>query len=471
MAEKTRPELKALTGLRAVAAIGVVISHTGVPDSLPEKLTKIAQWGYIGVPMFFMLSGVVLAYNHPGLHWGDGRRTARFYVARIARVMPLYWAVIAYCAAYYWIVGRDQYPWPLLQNLLTVQTWSGDLRIAQGYYNAPGWSIGVEVFFYLLFPFLVPLVARLARRHGARGLVALIAAMTLVVFALWAYFYLSGRAALPAADPGSGHRWLYRNPLCHLPIFVTGMATAFLLPHVRHWSARRHHLVQTFVFCYVFGLAMFRGEGPGWGTASFGLFFVVPFALALVSLASDRGWMARILATAPLMRLGVASYALYITHRWLVSPMPTSKQIETGEGWAAYGALVVTIVLLLLIAEGAHQYLEEPARRWILAATARWTRTAPGRPPAGPGVPAGADPLVPAGADVELGVPAGADPGVAAGVGAEPAAPFGAGADLAATRFAVADRGSPDDVASGRAGSGRVDGGDHRVPAVGRNGE
>jgi peptidoglycan/LPS O-acetylase OafA/YrhL len=389
--------MKALTGLRAVAAIGVVVSHTGVPKSLPEELAKIAQWGYIGVPMFFMLSGVVLAYNYPDLRFWEGRRTVRFYVARIARVMPLYWAMIGYCVAYYYVVGRHQYPVPLLQNIFAVQTWSGDIKVAQSYYNGPGWSIGVEMFFYLLFPFLIPYVARLYRRFGARGLVTLIAAMTLTVFALWTYFYLSGRSALPAADPGSAHRWLYRNPLCYLPIFVCGMAVAFLIPHVRAWSTRRHHLVQGLVFCYVFGLAMFRSTGPGWGTASYGLFFVAPFALVLVSLATDRGWMARFLATAPMMRLGVASYALYITHRWLVGKMPAAEFIEKGSGLVPYVSLVIVIFFLLLIAEGAHQYIEEPARRWIVKVTRR--PAAPDTPRANRTVNTAADPrpLEPAG--------------------------------------------------------------------------
>src|SRR5262245_42651062 len=75
-----RPELKALTGLRAVAAIAVVMSHVGVPKGLPEEFAKIAHWGYIGVPLFFMLSGVVLGYNYPQLNIRQTRRMAKFYL-------------------------------------------------------------------------------------------------------------------------------------------------------------------------------------------------------------------------------------------------------------------------------------------------------------------------------------------------------------------------------------------------------
>lgn len=385
MAEQNRPVLTALTGLRAVAAIGVVISHSGVPASLPEPLAKIAGWGHIGVPMFFMLSGVVLAYNYAHLDGWQGRRTVRFYLARIARVMPLYWVVVGYCVAIRWIEGRGNPGWALLQNLLAVQTWSGDLKVAMGYYNSPGWSIGVELFFYLLFPFLIPLVAGLARRFGWRGLVLLILAMTLIIFAMWAAFNLAGHTSMRADNPASAHRWLYRNPLCHLPMFVCGMASAFLIPYTRHWSTGRHHAIQAFVVAYVFGLAAFHPSGSGWSSAAYGLYFAVPFALAMISLASGHGWLARFLSTTPMIRLGLASYALYITHRWILFGMPTSDVIKTGHGWVPYGALLVTLAVLLLIAEGAHQYIEEPGRRWLIRITSRWTRepsvTVPGPVP------------------------------------------------------------------------------------------
>jgi peptidoglycan/LPS O-acetylase OafA/YrhL len=179
-----RPELRALTGLRAVAALAVVISHVGVPKSLPGPLVAVAHWGYIGVPLFFMLSGVVLGYNYPGLSFRQTRRTLKFYVARVARVMPLYWVMVLYCAALYFAVGHKQYPWAFLQNILAVQTWGPDTLVAQSYYNGPGWSIGVELFFYLLFPFVVPVVAGIARRRGARGLVLVVAAVSAVTMIL-----------------------------------------------------------------------------------------------------------------------------------------------------------------------------------------------------------------------------------------------------------------------------------------------
>jgi peptidoglycan/LPS O-acetylase OafA/YrhL len=374
-----KPELRALTGLRAVAAIAVVISHVGVPKSLPEEFAKVAHWGYIGVPLFFMLSGVVLGYNYPELSFRQTRRTIKFYIARIARVMPLYWVMVVYCALFYFAVDHRQYPWAFVQNMFAVQTWGPDLLVAQSYYNGPGWSIGVELFFYLLFPFLVPVVARVARQYGARGLALIVAVSSAATLLLYAYFLVTGRVDLPAADPGSAHRWLYRNPLCQLPLFVCGLAIAFLLPYVRNWTGRTHQLIQTGVVVYVLALAAFRGEGGPWGAASYGAFFVLPFTFALLSLGSDRGWFARFLGTRPMVALGVASFALYLTHRWLVWQLSSYDPIAEGRGWAPYAGFVLTVAVLLLVGEGAHRYVEEPARRWIIKTSGRLARRFPAR--------------------------------------------------------------------------------------------
>jgi peptidoglycan/LPS O-acetylase OafA/YrhL len=177
---------------------------------------------------------------------------------------------------------------------------------------------------------------------------------------------VAGRAALPAGDPGSGHRWLYRNPLCQLPLFLCGVAISFLLPYVRRWTDRTHHLIQAAVVLYVLLLAAFRGTGGFWGSGSYGAFFVLPFTLLLLSLATDRGWFARFLGTRPMVALGVASFALYLTHRWLVWQLSTTDPIAKGHGLAPYAGFLATIGILLLVGEGAHRYVEEPARRWII---------------------------------------------------------------------------------------------------------
>src|SRR5882672_6555828 len=85
------PPLHSLTALRFFAALYVLVYHrraelSGYAD-LPDR---IIAHGYVGVPLFFVLSGFVLAYNYVG---PDGRLSTRsltFYTARFARIYPMY---------------------------------------------------------------------------------------------------------------------------------------------------------------------------------------------------------------------------------------------------------------------------------------------------------------------------------------------------------------------------------------------
>lgn len=370
-ASHPRAEILALTGLRAVAAIAVVIHHIELPGTAPQWMRMIAQCGFIGVPLFFMLSGFVLAYNYPGLQPTEPKKLLRFWIARIARVMPLYWAVLVWAVLMREIKGipQDRTLW---MQFLAIQTWSGDQRVGAGIYNGPGWSICVELFLYLLFPFLVVGVVAVARRWGTRGLVALAAAAFAVQLSLWVLFVVKGWANLPAVDPQSAHRWLYRTPLTRLPEFVVGMVLAFLFSRGVRFGARTSTVVQVAVTVGVPVVCALRDPTNGpLGAAFFGTLWTIPFALLMFSLATDTGPVARVLASRPMVMLGTASYALYITHRGLL-PGFGQQYVQTAGGIWGYVMVLIVLAWTLLIAEGAHRYVELPARKHLLAWVDRW---------------------------------------------------------------------------------------------------
>lgn len=372
-----RGEILALTGLRAVAALAVVVSHVGLPSSAPTWAAKIAQCGFVGVPLFFMLSGFVLAYNYPTLSPRSGwRKLTRFWVARIARVMPLYWVVLIWAVTMREVKGAAQDP-SLPLHFFALQTWSGDLSVGAGVYNGPGWSICVEVFLYALFPFLVPLVALTARRWGVRGLLTIAAGAFAVQLVLWAGFVISGHADLPAVDPGSAHRWLYRNPLTRIPEFTVGMCLAFLLARGVRMPVRLASLTQAAVIVFVLVACGLRDLDSGpLGAAFFGTLWTIPFALLILSLASSRGFFAGFLSLRGMVMLGTASYALYLTHRGLL-PAFGQEYVKSAPGHWGYAAVLVVIGLALVVAEGAHRYVEVPAREHVLRIADRFLKPRP----------------------------------------------------------------------------------------------
>jgi peptidoglycan/LPS O-acetylase OafA/YrhL len=161
-------QLRQLTFLRFVAAAGVVVFHYGT--QAPSLAWGLPYWkiANAAVSFFFFFSGFILGHVY-------GRRPiarrADFYVARAARILPLY--ALALLAAAIFHTRRGSLDWDALAlNALLLQAW------VPGYsqtINAPGWSLSVEMFFYLSFPLLLPVVAR--ARSSARLLPDSIATM------------------------------------------------------------------------------------------------------------------------------------------------------------------------------------------------------------------------------------------------------------------------------------------------------
>lgn len=366
-ASTKRAELLPLTGLRAVAALAVVLSHIRLPKSAPTWLVQTVDTGFIGVPLFFMLSGFVLAYNYPDLNARSGRNLLRFYVARFARVMPLYYVVLLYTVVLRAAAGKEQYD--LWWHVFAIQTWSSDLATGQQTYNGPAWSICVEVVLYLIFPFVIPVIAAIAKRFGSAGLLTVAGFCFAIQVALVWLFTSTGWADLKSIDPMSGHRWLYRNPLPHITEFIIGICLAFLLARGFRFKPRTSGLLQAIIIIVVPVLCAVRpwyGEYSGvWRVSFFSMAWTIPFGLLIYTLASNQGFFARFLSTRVMLTLGTASYALYLTHRPLLEGLGRNL-VPGAPGIWGYILVIGLTCLTLLIAEGAHRYIELPGRKFFL---------------------------------------------------------------------------------------------------------
>jgi peptidoglycan/LPS O-acetylase OafA/YrhL len=210
-----RPSIDALTGFRFVAAMMVFVSHYAVPG-LTGAALQVTESGYAGVTFFFVLSGFIITYNYLDRFEAGTGSLLDYLVARLARVYPLYFFFIVYG----WFTARNELDlWPFL---LALQAWSPNLKVVFGL-NGPAWSIGVEVFLYLCFPLLVPLLGRLGVLTSGRRLLIATAVTLIAMLSAAIFFLASGLNALPPGDAMSGHRWLYRLPAARLGDFLLGM--------------------------------------------------------------------------------------------------------------------------------------------------------------------------------------------------------------------------------------------------------
>ena len=165
----------ALDGLRALAAMAVIVTHVGGLTGYVLTGTP-ASWvvsrGNIGVPIFFVLSGLLLyrPWAAAALTGQPRGRLGSYLGRRALRILPAYWVVVL-VALPVLNPGPARHAWPWVQYLLLVQNydphpwWAG--TGAAGL--AQDWSLVVEVSFYLVLPGLAALLAWHAGRAGWAG--------------------------------------------------------------------------------------------------------------------------------------------------------------------------------------------------------------------------------------------------------------------------------------------------------------
>jgi len=341
-------QLPALTGLRFLAALGVVGAHFGRWLALPAPVHALVARGSVGVSLFFVLSGFILTYTYRAPD-STLRGTARaFYVARFARIYPLY-----LCGLTLALVTVDPWaPQPFLPisavlalNLGLLQSWLPPL---QAIINGPGWSLSAESFFYLLFPMLLPLCLRLSpRARLTLGLVAWVTALSGQIVAQGLGFTDSGAI-----------------PIGRLPEFLCGMLMGC------QWCNRRRDLAWCDRSCDTITVLLLVGVAasliyspPAWTAVLVNGVFAPAWAMLIYALAHGKGQIAAFLSLPQLVLLGEASYALYILHfplwdGWracLSAPLLAALQNPLYE--AIYLGLAVGVSIL------AYQLIERPARR------------------------------------------------------------------------------------------------------------
>ena len=371
--------LKPLTGLRFLAALLVVVHHFGPyvlrpAASDPLRTLKIAErnivlTGMIGVDLFFVLSGFILAYTYLDLSGRLRGTRGQFWVARVARVYPIYlcaWVV----AALPFVWHHDAHDMPVLAAVTSLTLTQAWLPWFPTDWNQPAWSLSNEALFYLLFPLLPIAVARLNRYH-----------LYLAMGALWAVSLAMPLAYL-AAHP-AGRLWpaMVFNPLLFLPEFLTGVALGrlYVLARTNGTSSAPTRRIRpgTLAAMALLGCATMMVMLP-W---TFGPMYhgaVIPFLAVLIySLARGESRLASLLSSPALVRLGEASYALYILHRplwdWVtrVYPAPAPDAPARLPFFLAYLGLLIALSMLAL------RFLEQPARRAIRQAFAGRSRARP----------------------------------------------------------------------------------------------
>lgn len=350
----TTPRLDALTGLRFYAALLVFAFHIslsrfyiGDSPAVEPLQFLLKNGGWFGVTFFFILSGFVLKWSSRA-----GDTPGRFVWRRIAKIVPNH--AVTFCIAL--AVGGlgAATAAEAAANLLLVHAWiPADTAFFS--INHPSWSLSAELFFYLAFPFVLPVVNRIPRHRLLLIGAALIGLITIAP--LLAGFLPSGEVFGPnhAQSPLYGASipqiWaVYALPPVRFLEFALGMLAARavsekLLPTIPLGPA-----ILGVVLGY--GVSLFLQIAWQMDAA-----YVIP-VLALVVAAAQDQTPPRIFASPTAVRLGELSFAFYMVHdivltltRTVVGPDPLQPVTATGVILAAFAVSLGTAYLLWLLVE------------------------------------------------------------------------------------------------------------------------
>lgn len=371
-------KLESLTALRLFAAVPIVVEHSRPAFQSMGWISPNLPFDY-GVSFFFVLSGFILSYAHRDFSsMGEIRN---FYVSRAARIWPLHIFVLA---AFFLVLPQNWwfFGWTdghhlsiFLANLFLIHAWIP--KVAYFFsFNAVSWSISTEMFFYLAFPFFRYQWKR--TWHWKSALVILIVVAILSVATFTGLQPIDSKNPLVQSAPG----WGYISPLVRMVEFVLGMLVWAAYDSTKQFFPRIGVAVWTgleigsILLIPVISTANIRAYIHAMGMDHFVPHFVPlaldefifhcaaapAFALVVFVFAAGRGLLSKMIAVRPLIILGEASFALYLSHLLIYIAFTTYRShFDAPDIVLCLGYWATAIVVSLLL----WRFVETPARDWV----------------------------------------------------------------------------------------------------------
>ena len=347
--------LPGLDTLRALAVLLVVVFHLG--GYLPPAFQPVAAVGWMGVDLFFVLSGYLIGTQllKPYLR-GERPRLLPFYQRRAYRILPAYFAVLA---VYYAVPAWRE--WSGLAPAWKFVTFTENIAMPHPADRAfsHAWSLCVEEHFHLLLPWLVLL---LMRKPSASKTLALMVAVFLMglLFRAFEVFYVFKAQGLTQDDIDVLFmKYVYYSTWTRLDGLLCGVLLAAVQLFRPYWWSR----VVRRGNCLVAGGALVTGcavclfharyPDPARTTAILFGFPLLSLGLALLTAAAtcERGLLTRPLPRAQM--LATISFSLYLSHKGVAHlDRVLFPWLDGEQSWAAaavYAASCLSFAAILYV--------------------------------------------------------------------------------------------------------------------------
>jgi peptidoglycan/LPS O-acetylase OafA/YrhL len=353
-----KPALPALTGLRTLLALTILLFHF-TPSGLtwgPISLYPLVNIGYVFVSFFFLISGFILSYNYadrPG-----GVNIADFWMARLSRLYPVY--VLTMLISIPMLIVE----WHARSH---TEFWMGAIAtplLVQGFFphlatfwNTVSWTLSCEIALYLMFPWLL----RLRWPRGAGTLLVLVIGFWVVGLIPHTIYVFTNPDHLPGpADRYSGGFWidfLKYTPLPYLCTFLAGL-TLGRLHEAAKLTARSRMIIGVVGFAAVWFTAYHLTDRLPYIMIHGGL--LTPLFAAVILGLSGPSPLASVFSVRPLVVVGASTYCLYLLHFNVfvllhLHHVPERLHVARFDPWISY-------VFVVLLALAVQKFVEHPCQ-------------------------------------------------------------------------------------------------------------
>jgi peptidoglycan/LPS O-acetylase OafA/YrhL len=330
----------------------VFMSHNVIPADF-FLLKHLFTEGYAGVSFFFILSGFILSYSYQERLLSGKMNVLHFYKARIARIYPLHLLTFIIAAILLEpVYFKIQYFVKFISNLTLTQSFL-PLKSAYFTFNAPSWSISDEMFFYLLFPFIIYLV------YKRQNIFHILLFSTLTIL-----FFLTFIIKKETYQ----HALFYINPIMRIADFCIGIC---LYNFCVRASAKRERMLKNVkwggveiisvtVFICFYLLAYYIPK-----VYRYSFWYWIPISLLIVVFYLSRnGLCSKVLSNKYFVLLGEISFGFYLFHQLigrLFLGFISKMQIDVSYPYRFIIVFTITLIASYL----SFKYYETPCNKKI----------------------------------------------------------------------------------------------------------
>ncbi|EIW88835.1 acyltransferase [Alishewanella agri BL06] len=370
--------------LRGIAVLLVLIVHVAQKTLNYESLGfEVAKLGSLGVQLFFMISAFTVFMTYEKTMLKDRKPITSFFIRRFFRIMPIYWIGIILYSTYYGVYGDRNWGdapegWHYILHFLTLNMLHPSVQstVVPG-----GWSISVEIMFYLSFPIAFYFVRTL--KSSFYFLVATVVLSVFFRMLFTEYFfeeYLYGMMGDSTDEIKS--RFVYRFIINQYPLFAAGFFMYHMIKSGQYnkYIDEKLILLSTFSFLiislYVF--LVYSGSFLKLPLEAF-VHIVIGFPMLILSIV----YLVRKAKSSPCLleiafaSIGRVSFSFYIVHFIIVDEVSravigVNESFGMSFGFLFISTIFLSLVITYSISNVSHFFIEKKIQNFTKTVLARF---------------------------------------------------------------------------------------------------